>query len=188
MFLIELLNICNEYRIEKLESMYQSYSNELTTIAICVSLFGVIFAVIIFIFGYYEPNKLMTEMREIKSKMEGYENKIKQLDELTIKYNHVERDVLRSLYEGSKDKGSWKFIWSIRYSYWFYKHNDIKGLKIRIEQALKDFEGVDVANREKFKEPEINKELKGKIHDLETCDDKDVKKFAEEILIRFYTA
>ncbi len=179
-----ILSTYLECEIEKLEAMNQAYSNNLTTISIAIAIFIAIVAVITFIFGYSQPQRLMKEVGDIKTEMEDYRKKMKKLDELFLKNTELEGMVLRSLYEGAKDDNFWKFIWSIRYSHWFYRNNHIDGLKVRVAQASKDFDKA--TNISRVRDFENLENLKAQLRDLESVDSREIKIIMTQIITKFY--
>jgi hypothetical protein len=140
------ITLCIENRLNNLETLSQTYSDNITTIGIWVGIAIAIMGFITFFFGYVEPNKVMKEVNDIKGSLNNYNQKIEVLDEMIKRQNELEGMVLRSLYDGADSSNFWKFIWSIRYSHWFYKNGLEDGLKIRIKQALSDFDNATNIN------------------------------------------
>jgi hypothetical protein len=177
--------LCTECRLDHLETLSQTYSDNLTTIGIWVGIFVAIVGGITFVFGYLEPKKVLDELNVIKASLKDYEKKMELMNEIIIKQNELEGNNLRSLYDGADPQNYWKFIWSIRYSHWFYKNNNTEGLRIRIRQALKDFDNAtNMANIKTF---ENAGGLKNQLRELESSGDIEISSIARQIIKKYYS-
>ncbi len=178
------LILCVDNRLDNLETLSQTYSDNITTIGIWVGIAIAIMGFITFFFGYLEPTKVLKEVNEIKGSLNNYNQKIAVLDEMITRQNELEGMVLRSLYDGADSNNFWKFIWSIRYCHWFYKNGFEDGLKIRITQALKDFDNA--TNKEHLKTFENSGRLKDQLRDLESSGNKEISDTARQIIKKYY--